>query len=256
MGDLSTGRLAKRSNAQSTTYGQATALVFHDGSLYVGGSYCRDYTALYAANNSLNPEEYRSPYFMKVSDDISTVTWSYAEQFDTQYNHVKTVDQIEAHYTGYTDVLWAISRRIKPSFDDLDWGDYMTLYRIHTDTMPASGSFTRDGQQSQVAGIKMEVSESFKGFVSNLYFDPSTNDLGITYYSKNSTNNDFRTTRFIGLEDNLYFASNGSLLFSDEESITRTTKGHDWCDSSRCVLQAAHSANSQGGKTMTAFNTA
>ena len=84
----------------------ATALIFHDSSLYVGGSYCE------SANSASNPENHRTPYFMKLSDDISTVTWSYKEKKDTTQSFIKTVDHIEAHYTGYTDVLWAISRKV------------------------------------------------------------------------------------------------------------------------------------------------
>ena len=46
MGDLSTGNLEKRSNSASTTFGLATALVFHDESLYVGGAYVKNYASL------------------------------------------------------------------------------------------------------------------------------------------------------------------------------------------------------------------
>jgi len=83
---------------------------------------------------------------MKLSDDISTVTWSYTEIKATTEDYVKTVDHMEAHYTAFTDVIWAISRKVNYDFSSLELGLYMTLYRIHTDTMPASGSFTRDGQ--------------------------------------------------------------------------------------------------------------
>jgi len=80
---------------------------------------------------------------MKLNDDISTVTWSYAQVEATKH----VVDQIEAHYTAYTDVLWAVARRTNPTFTDMESEDFMYLYRIHTDTKTSS-SFTRDGQQS------------------------------------------------------------------------------------------------------------
>ena len=43
MGELSSGKLVKKSADSGTTYGLATALAFHDGSLYVGGSYASNY---------------------------------------------------------------------------------------------------------------------------------------------------------------------------------------------------------------------
>jgi hypothetical protein len=114
MGEISSGRLVKRSNSKGWTNGHATALVFHDSSLYVGGSYTE------ASNNALSPKDnYRTPFFMKLSDDISTVTWSYTEIKATTEDYVKTVDHMEAHYTAFTDVIWAISRKVNYDFSSL-----------------------------------------------------------------------------------------------------------------------------------------
>ena len=162
-----------------------------------------------STTSSSNPEDYRVPYFMKLSDDIATVEWSYA-QVQPSSGEVLTVDRIETHKTGYTDVIWAVSRRILADFSDMTDSDTMYLYRIHTDTKTGS-SFTRDGQLSQIVAIKMKLIESSKTYVSNLYFDPILDVLGITYYSRNSTNNDFRITRIEGLESKMSFDSAGSI---------------------------------------------
>ena len=85
--------------------------------------------------------------------------------------------------------------------------------------------------------MKLKFDGNDKRYVSNLYFDPKNDELGISYYNKNTTNNDFRTTTIKGLENNLRFnSSDGSLKFLNSSSLKRSTYGHDWCDKGRCEL--------------------
>lgn len=80
MGDFKDNHLVKKSNSRDTVGGLgATAITYLDGFVYVGGSHVRNLASSKAAAG-YDEYQYYSSYIMKVSADLSTVSWSYSQE--------------------------------------------------------------------------------------------------------------------------------------------------------------------------------